>query len=243
MVGSSCLSRARIFGGVARLTDWDQHSPQSYDVQATRPCIVRSASAMQRNQSEAGDDDGASAPPAVHDHREIRVRSVIDVHLWDRAKWIGAAYGDIGPHAPPWFGLMFTDGEAGARIFERWRERFGNVDADEEIYIGFIRKFSAEQPTHYGIIITSNLQVDGRLSMVASRMHTMLPTSDVNLNRFLTAYRLSGSYLLMPAIYDGSGTPAFRHDLSIMKRALSVRDAVDVTATDIESVYQKWLRS
>ncbi|MBI5268517.1 MAG: hypothetical protein HY856_02445 [Burkholderiales bacterium] len=74
-------------------------------------------------------------------------------------------------------------------------------------------------------------------------MHTMLPTNDVNLSRFLTAYRKSGSYLLMPAIYDGSGPPAFRHDLSIMKRALSVRDAVDVIATDIESVYLKRFRS
>lgn len=243
MVGSVCLSRARIFGGVARLADWDKHSPKRYDVLPTRPLIVRSASAMRRNESEAGDDDGSSESPAVHDHRDMRVRSVIDVHLWARAKWIGAAYGDVGPHAPPWFGVIFTDGEAGTRIFERWRERFGDVDADEEIYIGIVRKFSAEQPTHYGIIITSNLQDDGCLSMVASRMHTMLPTSDVNLNRFLTAYRRSGSYLLMPAIYDGSGPPAFRHDMSIMKRSLSVRDAVDVTATDIESVYLKRFRS
>ena len=68
MVGSSCLSRARIFGGVARLTDWDKHSPKSYDVLATRPRIVRSASAMRRNESEAGDDDGSSEPPAIHGH-------------------------------------------------------------------------------------------------------------------------------------------------------------------------------
>ena len=116
MVGSSCLSRARIFGGVARLTDWDKHSPKSYDVLATRPRIVRSASAMRRNESEAGDDEGSSEPPAIHDHRDMRVRSVIDVHVWNRAKWIGAAYGDVGPHALPWFGIMFTDGEAGTRI-------------------------------------------------------------------------------------------------------------------------------
>lgn len=243
MVGSSCLSRARIFGGVARLTDWGKHSPKSYDVLETRPRIVRSASAMRRNESEAGDYDGSSEPPTVHDHRDMRVRSVIDLHLWDRAKWIGAAYGDVGPHAAPWFGLMFTDGEAGTRIFERWHERFGDVDADEEIYISIVRKFSAEQPTHYGIIVASNLQDDGRLSAVASRMHTMLPTSDVNLNRFLTAYRLSGSYLLMPAIYDGSGPPILRHDLSIVKRALSVRDAADVADTDIESIYLKWSTS
>lgn len=242
MVGSCCLSRARIFGGVARLTDWDKHSPKSYDVLATRPRIVRSATVMRRNGLES-DDDGMSEPPAVHNHRDIRVRSVIDVHLWDRAKWIGAAYGHVGPDAPPYFGLMFTDGEAGMRIFERWRERFGDVDKDEEIYIGIIRNFSEEQSTHYGIIITSNLQDDEYLSMVASRMHTMQPMNDINLNRFLTAYRRSGSYLLTPAIFDGSGPPAPRYDLSIRKRSLSVRDAIDVTAADIESMYLKGLRA
>ena len=78
----------------------------------------------------------ARHPPAFLDHRDMRIRSVIDVHLRDRAKWVGAAYGDAGPNALPWFGLMFRDGEAGTRIFERWRERFGDVDGDEEIYIG-----------------------------------------------------------------------------------------------------------
>jgi hypothetical protein len=243
MVGSVCLSRARIFGGVSRLAAWDRHSPERYDVLPTRPRIVRSATAMRRSESQKGDEVGSSDRPAVHDHRDMRVRSVIDVHLWDRAKWLGAAYGDVGPHAPPWFGLMFTDGDAGTRIFERWRERFGDVDEDEEIYIGIVRKFSAEHPTHYAMIVTSKLQDDERLSMVASRTHIMHPTNDVNLSRFLTAYRRSGAYLLMPAIYSGSGAPSFLRDLALMKRSLSVKDAVDIAAADIEAAHLKLLRS
>lgn len=243
MVGSVCLSRARIFGGVSRLAAWDRHSPERYDALPTRPRIVRSATAMRRGESKKGDEEGSPDRPAVHDHRDMRVRSVIDVHLWDRAKWIGAAYGDVGPHAPPWFGLMFTDGDAGTRIFERWRERFGDVDEDEEIYIGIVRNFSAEHPTHYAIIVTSKLQDDDRLSMVASRTHIMHPTNVVNLSRFLTAYRRSGAYLLMPAIYSGSGPPSFLRDLALMKRTLSVKDAVEITATDIESAHLKLLRS
>jgi hypothetical protein len=173
----------------------------------------------------------------------MRVRSVIDVHLWDRAKWIGTAYGDVGPHAPPWFGLMFTDGEAGKRVFERWRERFGDVDEDEEIYISIVRRFSAEHPTHYGLIVTSNVQDHEGLSMVASRTNIMHPSEDVNLSHFLAAYQRSGAYLLMPAIYSGSGAPSFLRDLALMKRTLSVKDAVDVTAADIESVHLKLFNS
>lgn len=241
MVGSVCLSRARIFGGVSRLAAWDRHSPERYDVLPTRPRTVRSDIAMRRGESQKRDEEGSSVRPAVHDHRNMRVRSVIDVHLWDRAKWSGAAFGDMGPDAPPWFGLMFKDGDAGTRIFERWRERF--VDEDEGIFIGIIRKFSPEHPTHYGMIITSKLQDDKRLSMIASCTNVMHPPNDVNLSRFLTAYRRSGAYLLMPAIYSGPGAPSFRRDLAIMKRVLSVKDAVDITATDIESAHLKLLRS
>ncbi|MDP2821645.1 MAG: hypothetical protein Q8O52_03045 [Sulfuritalea sp.] len=243
MVGSVCLSRARIFGGVSRLAAWDRHSPKRYEVLPTRPRIVRSATPMLRGESQKGDEEGLLDRPAVLSHRDMRVRSVIDVHLWDRAKWIGAAYGDVGPHAPPWFGLMFTDGEAGKRVFERWRERFGDVDKDEEIYISIVRKFSAEHPTHYGLIVTSNVQDDEGLSMVASRTNIMHPSDDVNLSHFLTAYRRSGAYLLMPAIYSGSGAPSFLRDLALMKRTLSVKDAVDVTAADIESAHLKLFRS
>lgn len=243
MVGSVCLSRARVFGGVSRLAAWDRHSPERYDVLPTRPRIVRSATAMRRGDSQKDDEEGSSECPAVHDHRDMRVRSVIDVHLWDRANWIGAAYGDVGPYAPPWFGLMFTDGEAGTRIFERWLERFGDVDEDEELYISIVRNFSAEHPTHYGLIVTSKVQDDERLSMVASRTNIMHPSDDVNLSRFLTAFRRSGAYLLMPAIYRGSGAPSFLRDLALMKRSLSVKDAVDVTAADIESAYLKLFRS
>jgi len=243
MVGSVCLSRARIFDGVSRLAAWDKHSPKLYEVRPTRPHVVRSATAMQRGESQKGDKEGAADRPAVQDHRSMRVRSVIDVHVWDRAKWIGAAYGDVGPHAPPWLGLMFTDGVAGTRIFERWRERFGDVDEDEEIYIGIVRKFSPEHSTHYGMVVTSKLRDDEGLSIVASRTHVMHPTNDVNLSRFLTAYRRSGAYLLMPAIYGDSGAPSFLPDLALMKRSLSVKDAVDLTAADIELAHLKLFRS
>ncbi|UCV05914.1 tetratricopeptide repeat protein [Dechloromonas denitrificans] len=243
MVGSVCLGRARIFGGVSRLAAWDRHSPERYDVLPSRPRILRSVTAMRRGESQKDDEEGALARPAVHDHRDMRVRSVIDVHLWDRANWIGAAFGDLGPHAPPWFGLMFTHGDAGTRIFERWRERFGDVDEDEEIYISIVRKFSEEHPKHYGLIVTSKVHDDERLSMVASRTNIMHPSDDVNLSRFLAAYRQSGAYLLMPAIYSGSGAPSFLRDLALMKRALSVKDAVDITAADIESAHLKLFRS
>ncbi len=38
--------------------------------------------------------------------------------------------------APPFIAIMFKDRDAAVKIFERWRERFGTVDKEEEIHVG-----------------------------------------------------------------------------------------------------------
>lgn len=92
---------------------------------------------------------------------------------------------------------MFTDAQAGRRIFERWRERFGDVDAGEEIYIGLIRKLVSAERAHYGIFLTSNPTADVGPATFASRTHHLRPVDDVNLSRFLADVSRRGGYLLM----------------------------------------------
>ncbi|NCT81674.1 MAG: tetratricopeptide repeat protein [Comamonadaceae bacterium] len=243
MVGSVCLSRARIFGGVARLSAWDRHSPTRYELLPNRPHITRSKTAPRHDVPSQDPSSGDSGVAATRVHRDMRVKSVIDVHLWDRAGWIGAAYGSMGPDDMPWFALMFTDGEAATRIFKRWLERFGDVDENEEIYIGIIRKLSAEYPAHYGIFVTSNPGAEAGLATFASRTHYLHPSDDVNLSRFLADFGRHGGYRLMPAIFSGSGAPKFLPQLALVKRALSVTNAADATDNSIESVHLKLFQS
>lgn len=70
---------------------------------------------------------------------------------------------------------MFTDAQAGRRIFERWRERFGHVDTDEDICIGIIRKPVSAEPAHYGVFLTSNPTADVGPAAFASRTHHLRP--------------------------------------------------------------------
>ncbi len=42
--------------------------------------------------------------------------------------------------APPFIAIMFKDRDAAVKIFERWRERFGTVDKEEEIHVGIVRR-------------------------------------------------------------------------------------------------------
>ena len=101
MIGSLCVSRQRIFGGVSRLTSWEKHSPKRFEARADRPKVDRETPPSR--VSTPAKDEPRDKPdfPKITDHRDVKVHSVIDVHLWDRAGWTGTAYGVVHPSAPP----------------------------------------------------------------------------------------------------------------------------------------------
>ncbi|PPS23360.1 hypothetical protein BVY10_28190, partial [Pseudomonas amygdali pv. morsprunorum] len=141
--------------------------------------------------------------------------------------------------APPFIAIMFKDRDAAVKIFERWRERFGTVDKEEEIHVGIVRRFSIEHPTHYGMVITSKIprdQGDLQVAMLASRSLTMEPADDVNLTRFLDDYKKAGAYLLMPVVMVPGQPPQFIDGIYLLKRSLQVKDTSDVGPNDLGSV-------
>jgi len=174
------------------------------------------------------------------DHRDLSVRSIIDIHLWDRAGWTGTAFADWGQPYPPTIALLFTDGDAARKIFERWHERFGRIDKHEEIYVAIVRGISPDKPAHYRMLITSRLRpeidVGGQQIIMACRINTMNAESDLNLVRFLDTYAKAGAYSLVPAIWRSTGEPEFLLDLAILKRQLSVKAVSEVGDHDIEMV-------
>ena len=138
--------------------------------------------------------------------------------------------------------LMFKDREVAAKIFERWRERFERADKEEEIHIGIVRRFSAEHPTHYGMVITSKVPRDpgdSRITMFASRSLTMEPSDEVNLTGFLDLYKKAGAYLLMPAVMVPGQPPQFIDGLYLLKRTLHVKTAADLGPSDLENMFLK----
>lgn len=234
-------SRQRIFKkAVSKLSDWTQLASSSFSLKPSRPSIRRRALGSSEEDEDviAADRYNLSQPK---DHRDLSVRSVIDLHLWNRAGWKGAAFADWGPPYPPAIALMFTDEDAARKIFEHWRERFGEIDKEDDIYLAIVRGISAEHPAHYRVLITSRLSPEdersgNRLLMVASRIQTMHAESDANLVRFLRAYGQSQAYLFVPAILQGKDSPQFLSELSILKRKLSVKTASEVKENDIEMI-------
>lgn len=239
MIGSLCFSRQRIFKGVARLLEWEKHSPSKFEARPNRPVVVRERPAREEARKRESTTQDFHILK-MNDHRVVKVHSVIDVHLWNRAEWTGAAYGVADPTAPPFMALMFKNREAATRIFERWRKRFGLTDVEEEIHVGIVRHFSKECPAHYGMVITSEPPKDSRdsqIAMMASRSLTMEPPNDLNLRTFLDSYKKAGAYLLMPALITSGQKLEFIDGLYILKRTLHVKMAVDVGPHDAENLF------
>jgi hypothetical protein len=227
--------------GVARLSDWSKLTEKTYSLRLSRPNIIR------RKLKPREDEREEKKQPAGNlgnlfpqkDHRDFSVRSIIDIHLWDRAGWTGTAFADSGITYPPAIALLFTDADAGRKIFERWHERFGRIDKQDDIYLAIVRGISADNPAHYRVLITSRLESkdelpSGQQLIVASRINTMHAESDFNLSRFLEAYGRAGGYALLPAVWKGAGEPELLSDLAILKRKLSVKAASEIGENDIE---------
>lgn len=218
------------------LENWQDVQGAFYDIQEPRP-VLNLVEIAPPDEDE--DDERTEDKFSVKSHREMEVRSVIDTHTWNQAGWMATLYFRAGESGPPGIALVFRDEVAARKIFERWRERFGPQDKDEEIYISFIRRIPMSDPNHYILVITSkrpeiNDRNKGRAFLLSLRSMTMTPDSPSNLNNFLTTYGEFAGYYLVPALMK-DGAPQILQELGIVKRKLNVIEASEVDVTDIEA--------
>ncbi|HEY0013278.1 MAG TPA: hypothetical protein VGB79_10575 [Allosphingosinicella sp.] len=90
---------------------------REFPLRTPRPAIERiDLEALVAQRSDQPPAPTAPRPPA-ESHRELAVRSVIDVHLWNQAKWRGAGFAQNARGYPPFLALIFEDYEAATKIF------------------------------------------------------------------------------------------------------------------------------
>jgi len=135
--------------------------------------------------------------------------------------------------------FLFDNAAAGRKIFERWRERFGEKDVNDEIKISIIRRLPETNPHHYCVQVASRYPASsgttaGRPVLMATRSMTMEPANSENLDMFLAGFERFQTYYLLPAV--GTANPEFFFDLAILKRGLIVKSAAEVDERDIESL-------
>ena len=204
-----------------------------------RVFIMRSRPSFLEHDGETTNTDDPIDPLS---HKGLQVQSVINVHLWDRAKWSGAGFFEIeieGRKAPV-FSLIFRDRDAATRIFEHWRLRFGREDLNNDLYLAIIRGVSPDDPAHYKVLVTStrsdanNGQLSGRVGQVG-RFMTVPADEIVNLERFLRSYRQSECFLFAPCILQGESAEPIM-EIAILKKGLSIREARDIGPDEVEAM-------
>jgi hypothetical protein len=176
-------------------------------------------------------------------HTERKVLALIDMPLWDKAKWKGVLY--IWPAEmdfEPWMALGFEDGAAAKAIFQGWRARFGGIDKDERIRISILTGVDRSNPNHYTVVVGSNLLESERGPRVThfvsvSRIHRMEPSTSRNLTTFVNRFERIGTYRLMPAQIDIRARK-FRPypELAIQKRKIRIAPAWTIEEHDPDGV-------
>lgn len=234
MIGGNANAYHRVFGrSLSRLADWNLEGARIYDLQPGRPAT---GSPDRPQDGQALPDDDPRPFTGVTDHRQISVRSVVDIRLWNEAGWDGIAYLADAWDRPPTLAFLFANQAAAERIFQRWRERFGEVDQGDAIYLAIIREIMPGNPYSYRVMVTSRPTPGDLMSIYTSRYHTMEPTSSQGLDGFLDLYRRAGAYDIAPAIRRPGGGFGLGGHLAIRKQALNLIKAADVTETDMEFV-------
>lgn len=179
------------------------------------------------------------------------VTGLIDISLWDKAKWGGTVYGyHLGATMPPFLGLLFENPDIGKEIFCRWKKRIGDIDTHELIRISIIEGDIQKEPKGYSVFVGTNLNavlsiakikghnIDKHVLMTG-RFHRMTPPQDSqNLPVFKQNYSKRGEYIFLPAIITKSGIePIF--DLGIKKKSINFLVASELKENDLEYVVLK----
>jgi hypothetical protein len=216
----------------SQLSDWQGHVQETYPLREQKT-ILPMVPSQRTNASVVGDGEYGDNVS----HSDMRVRSVVDVHAWDKARWRGCGYLHMGLDQPPAIALLFESEEAAQKIFERWRSRFGANDTKDEIGISIIRALPGAPLHHYCVQIAPGMAsflgcMRGPVA-ISARSMTMEPADGRNLEMFLAGFQRFGMYDLIPAVI-GAAEPNFMFGLAIRKRLMSVKVASEISANDIE---------
>jgi hypothetical protein len=233
------------------LADWLKPNAKEYDLKRSEPWngdILRSKEETNQKSTKLPltpskeDIPSDLIDPEKTKHTQMKTISLIRETLWDKAGWNGTAFlVSADSSVPPILAPTFKNREIAKQIFAQWRSEIGVRDEAEQIRISIIRGIDKKNPYFYRVVIGSNpdtsLPMSGiRYAVFVNRVHTMEPSSNENLERFLRSYNSFGQYFLVPAVANTDMTsidPILDHDIA--KREMYVKDAWEIGKNDLES--------
>ena len=248
------MARVAVLGGLmthssnllgqsgARLDDWIHKEDRDYGVLRSaewRSHEVRPAKPEPLLPSGEASSGTRLAETSVIKHSERRVRTPIDVPLWDRAQWRATVFltrrGEV-----PVLGLGFLNQAAAEQIFRKWKTRWGAAGPDSAIRVAIVTGVSGRCPAEYAVSVGPRTMTaqsrQPRLTLEISRINRMAAVSSQNLDRFLKEYSRVGRFLLAPVVV--SADPVEIQKLGVAlgfeMKDLAVRQAWEIGPNDVD---------
>ena len=240
---------ANVFGHdpKSRISSWSDPKAREYPPKRAHAWDEDDIRAEERLDAKTPPTPGVGEPPSgLRDlsnvrQTEIRTVSLIRESLWDKAKWSATVFATAADGAsPPIMALAFKDEETAKQIFALWLGEFGTHDSEERLRIAIVRGINKDKPCWYRVLVGSNpaagfSSVAVRYAVFVSRINTMRPESDANLERFMRSYERFKNYFLMAAVWKGDAfEPELMYDTALFKRELFVRWAWEIGRHDTD---------
>jgi hypothetical protein len=172
-------------------------------------------------------------------HSSRRVSSLINMALWDRAKWSGVMYvWSADPEEEPFLSLGFKDGDAGRAIFRELIERLGTEDEQDRLRISIITGVSKAFPGKYAVLVGSNVpheeeSLTAREIISITRVHFMDNTNPMNLKIFQERFARTNRFRLLPGQLPSEvRSGVLFNDLVIWKNSIRIAPAWQVGEND-----------
>ena len=228
---------------IFELSEWHDDE-RTFPLKRTQP--VSFDSSNEKEESTPRSYGVGEPPEELQDterlrHSERRVFSIIDIELWNAAKWGGMAVAKYVNH-PPVLALLFKNEEPARQIFFNWRQQFGTTDKGEIIRIGIVTGVDKTNTSSYSTIVSTNIENALKEmkplehTIIAYRIQRMDRPDPKNLSMLLSEFDVAGCYVLATAIVNSEkGHPRILLDIGILKRKLDVRPAWQIGENDPDS--------
>lgn len=171
-------------------------------------------------------------------HDQQQTITIIDNHSWDKAGW--NSFGFFVDDKGMGIFIGFDNEELANTIFDSWIDRFGDEEEENLIRISILKGIDKSNPYWYRVCIGTNLQkiknLKSRYITSATRMHTLNPNSDKNLNDLIKAFDHFKQFRLTPALVSDGGKSIQPIDgKSIIVKELIIKHAWEVGVGDLDS--------
>src|SRR5215467_1966880 len=93
-------------------------------------------------------------------HSDRKILSLIDIPLWNKAKWSGTAFMTASPSViePPVLVLLFENLDPAKAIFSTWRKDLGKEDREDRLRVCVLTGIDKDNPAAYRVVLSENLR-------------------------------------------------------------------------------------